>query len=207
MRIILSFFARKIFRNQFLLLKVRLLIAYYRIDYTQTKERFSIIEKFLISGEDHRFLYHIGFDPIAIIRAFRNSLLFGKREGGSTIEQQVVRVLINDFQRSIKRKIKELLLATTLNEIIPRDAIPLVYLHIAYYGTKFDTTHKLMTRFKINDLCSVDEEIAGEIVARIKYPEPRFASIQKIQQIQIRKEHLINLYHKHKERKWIKIYG
>ncbi len=46
---------------------------------------------FLVLGEDHRYFKHIEFDIIGICRAIYRDLLCGKREGASTIEQQLVR--------------------------------------------------------------------------------------------------------------------
>lgn len=69
---------------------------------------------FLIIGEDHRYYKHIGFDVVGICRAIYRDVFQGKREGASTIEQQLVRVLIEDYRYSIRRKIKEIFLATKL---------------------------------------------------------------------------------------------
>lgn len=48
---------------------------------------------FLISAEDHRFRYHTGVDPIAILRAIYIYIRYGKYQGASTIEQQFIRTV------------------------------------------------------------------------------------------------------------------
>ncbi|WP_349825405.1 transglycosylase domain-containing protein [Bacteroides ovatus] len=46
--------------------------------------------------------YHIGFDIIAIIRACFKLLISNKKEGASTIEQQLIRVVTNDYRYTLK---------------------------------------------------------------------------------------------------------
>lgn len=59
---------------------------------------------FLVEGEDHRYYKHIGFDVIGIGRAIYRDVFLGKREGASTIEQQLVRVLTEDYRYSLRPK-------------------------------------------------------------------------------------------------------
>ena len=47
--------------------------------------------RFLIAGEDHRFKFHPGVDPIAIGRSIWKNLFSGANQGGSTIAMQLVR--------------------------------------------------------------------------------------------------------------------
>ena len=109
MRIILGHIAKTIYRDKYLCLQKRLLEEYYKISNTDFAD-LDTLSKLLISGEDHRFFYHIGFDFIAIARAIKNRVLYNKVEGASTIEQQLVRVLTNDYQRTFSRKIREIFL-------------------------------------------------------------------------------------------------
>src|SRR5205814_3743247 len=98
---------------------------------------------------------------------------YNKIEGASTIEQQLVRVLTNDFKRTLGRKIKEIFLATTLRYIIPRKYIPIAYLQVAYYGTNLIGLKAILNKFNIESPDDLSEETAAEIIARIKYPEPK----------------------------------
>jgi membrane carboxypeptidase/penicillin-binding protein len=166
-----------------------------------------ILKKLLISGEDHRFIYHLGFDLIAIIRAIRNRIFYKRIEGASTIEQQLVRVITSDFNKSLRRKIKEIILATTLRYIIPRKSIPLIYLQLAYYGTNMIGLNAVLSKLKIQSNDYLTEEIAAEIIARIKYPEPKLLTPTRAKQILARKQHLLNLYNNHRNRKIIKVYA
>ena len=206
-RQLISFIAKRIYRQRFETLKIRLNEAYLKLNYTESLGQNDILSMLLISGEDHRFKYHFGFDLYAILRAIKNRFLYNKIEGASTIEQQLVRVLTNDFEKTLKRKIREIFLSTTLCEIIPRKKIPLVYLNVAYYGANMNGLDEALTKFKITERSKVTKEIAAEIVSRIKYPEPKSINEKRTKQIALRTKHLLNLYQKHSSRKILTIYG
>ena len=105
-----------------------MLPLFYKKDYIKISQRLQVeLEKlkmkpdcykklvaFLVVGEDHRYYRHIGFDIVGICRAVYRDVFLGKREGASTIEQQLVRALTEDYRFSIRRKIKEIYLATKL---------------------------------------------------------------------------------------------
>lgn len=197
--------AKMLFNHDYQILKNRLLFENenVRIEDDLLVE----LTKLLISGEDHRFRYHIGFDIVAIARAVKNRLFNGKREGASTIEQQLVRVLINDYKPTLYRKVKEILLSTTAADIVPKYQLPRIYLSIAYYGTNmkgFNEAHrKILATYP-----QIDKSIlCTELVARIKYPEPRQLSFERKLQIDRRKIHLIKLYKRHSRHKIFNIHG
>ena len=166
-----------------------------------------LLVKLLISGEDHRFKYHIGFDIYAMMRAIKNRLFFSKREGASTIEQQLVRILTNDFRPTFTRKIQEILLAACVSKLVPKSKVPVLYLMVAYYGTEMKNFNQLLVRFKIQDYQEISLDLAAEIISRIKYPEPSRPSPKRMLQIAQRKHHLIHLFNKHSSRKIFTIYG
>lgn len=206
MRVVLGHIAKTIYRDRYLHLQKRLLDEYSKISNTDFAD-LDTLSKLLISGEDHRFFYHIGFDFIAIIRAIKNRLLHNKIEGASTIEQQLVRVLTNDYQRTFSRKIREILLATTLTSIVPKRAIPKIYLNVAYFGTGMTGLQQTLTKLQISKVDEISLDDAASIISRIKYPQPTKESIKRLKQIEMRKQHLIFLYNKHLNRKHIKVYG
>ncbi len=205
-QIVISFIAKTIYRKEYTLLKTKLLAKYAEITIVKQDTNISILEKLLISGEDHRFRYHFGFDVLAIIRACKSRFVSNKLEGASTIEQQLVRVLIYDFKKTASRKIKEIFLATTLQELVPRNRIPLIYLNVAYYGPNLLGYREVFKRLNIDEDKTLTEDVAAEIIARIKYPETPTENERRNQQIKLRKMHLLSLHDKHKKRKYITIY-
>lgn len=203
----IAFIAKKVYSEDYTLLKLALLQTYSKIEIKCLRKNSILLERFLISGEDHRFKYHSGFDLIAITRAIRNKYLSGKTEGASTIEQQLVRVLLNDYSKTYKRKIKEIFLATTLADIMPRNEIPMLYLHVAYYGPNIIGLSMITIKLNIPDLHNISENSAAEIIARIKYPESLYENKNRSFQIENRKKHLLKLYRKHKDLKLFNPYS
>lgn len=206
MRHLIEHLAKRLYSRKYAQLRDRLLYEFELIK-RSPNDSFDTLTKLLISGEDHRFYYHIGFDIIAILRALRNRVIYNKIEGASTIEQQLVRVLTNDYERTFQRKIQEILLATTITSLIPKSAIPKIYLNVAYYGTGMNGLNQVMARMGLTNKGSIPIDTAAEIVSRIKYPQPVKSNHKRIQQIEIRKQHLINLYKRHLSRRYFKVYG
>lgn len=194
---VLSSIARHIYYKRYEVLRNKILIIYNSLQGDELKGKYRILEEMLILGEDCRFNFHIGFDLFAICRAIINRILFNRVEGASTIEQQLVRVLLSDYERTYKRKVREILLATTLRDTIPRKYIPLVYLHVAYYGAGMESLDDVLTRLDITDFTGISVDAAAEIIARIKYPEPNPLTEKRNKQIARRKEHLLKLFKKY----------
>ncbi len=93
-----------------------------------------------LATEDSRFFLHPGFDPIAIARAaWQNLSADGAiRSGGSTLTQQLVRILLLDpserYEQSLRRKIREAYLAWRLEQVYSKDELLALYLNQSYYG-------------------------------------------------------------------------
>ena len=88
-----------------------------------------------ISIEDKDFYRHKGINPIGgILRAARDTLLHQKLQGGSTITQQLVKTALLSPQRTISRKIKEIILATLVEFHYSKDQILEMYLNYVPYG-------------------------------------------------------------------------
>ena len=90
----------------------------------------------ILATEDHRFFQHAGIDPIGIARALYTNLAAGRRvQGGSTITQQVAKNLFLTFDKTIKRKIQEMLLAIWLEYNFTKEQILTLYLNRVYLGS------------------------------------------------------------------------
>ncbi len=89
----------------------------------------------VLDTEDGRFYYHYGFDPIGIMRAFYRNYRAGRVvEGGSTITQQLVKVLFLKPERTYWRKVEEVLLSLSLEYRFEKDQILELYLNRIYFG-------------------------------------------------------------------------
>lgn len=89
----------------------------------------------VLSIEDRRFMDHFGVDPRGIGRALLRNLEAGSVvEGGSTITQQLIKLQYLDSDRTIKRKIQEVVIAFWLEWKLGKAEILTRYLNSVYLG-------------------------------------------------------------------------
>ncbi|MDB5440876.1 MAG: penicillin-binding protein [Caulobacteraceae bacterium] len=87
-----------------------------------------------VAIEDRRFYDHEGFDPVGMARALVADLSQGKREGASTITQQLARNLFLSPEQTAERKAKELVYAVQLEQKYSKKQILGLYLSRVYFG-------------------------------------------------------------------------
>jgi penicillin-binding protein 1A len=93
-----------------------------------------VVDAFL-AAEDDNFYQHEGIDYYGIMRAFIVNLKKGRLvQGGSTITQQVAKSFLLSKERTISRKIKDLLLARKIEEKFSKEEILFLYLNQVYLG-------------------------------------------------------------------------
>jgi membrane peptidoglycan carboxypeptidase len=94
------------------------------------------IKKATIALEDRNFESHRGFDPRGLARAILRNSSSGNAtsQGGSTITQQLVKNELLTTEKSISRKLKELILAIEVERTYSKDQILTLYLNSNNYG-------------------------------------------------------------------------
>ncbi len=89
----------------------------------------------LVAVEDSRFWKHKGIDYWAILRAIIKDIIHvGFKEGGSTITQQLTKVMFLTPEKTLKRKLKEAILAVRLEKNLDKNEILELYLNKVYFG-------------------------------------------------------------------------
>ena len=88
----------------------------------------------VMAAEDRDFYSNKAFSPIGILRALKNNLLGGSLQGGSTITQQYAKTAFLTPDRTIQRKIRELVIAIKLENQLSKDEILENYLNTIYFG-------------------------------------------------------------------------
>ncbi|MRT11072.1 hypothetical protein GJV07_02055 [Enterobacteriaceae bacterium RIT711] len=137
------------------------------LEYINREQKsFSLIDDYyydvLVTAEDHRNSMHYGIDPIAIFRCIYMKLTKKTIQGGSTVEQQLVRTLTGRYERTMRRKIREQVIAILLKKKIKnRVKLGKAYLHCAYFG---------YNKVGFFNLSAKERKDASELVARLKYP-------------------------------------
>ncbi|MFO0388604.1 MAG: transglycosylase domain-containing protein [Alphaproteobacteria bacterium] len=130
----------KFTRNQSILLKTEngeIIGSFGDIygDFTSFSELPTSLVDAVIATEDRNFYYHFGIDPIGLIRASVANFRAGRVvQGGSTITQQVAKNVFLTPERSMLRKIREMLLAFKLEYRFTKEQIMSIYLNRVYLG-------------------------------------------------------------------------
>ena len=91
----------------------------------------------LLATEDRKFFSHLGFDPRGLARAAL-SLFSGRVQGGSTLTQQLVKNFFLTPERTLRRKITELVMAVLLELHYDKNEILETYLNEIYLGQDRD---------------------------------------------------------------------
>ena len=100
------------------------------------KEMPAYVPRAFIAIEDRRFYEHHGVDPFGIGRAFvANVLHRSVAQGGSTITQQLAKNLFLTQERTVTRKLQEVLLAGWLERKFSKTQILEMYLNRVYFGS------------------------------------------------------------------------
>src|SRR5512132_2907304 len=100
------------------------------------KELPAYLPKAFVAIEDRRFFSHSGVDPIGLLRAVAaNVLRRGVSQGGSTITQQLAKNLFLTQERTLWRKMQELVLALWLERKFSKTEILELYLSRVYFGS------------------------------------------------------------------------
>ncbi len=100
------------------------------------REMSPFIPQAVIAIEDRRFRSHFGVDPVGLARAMLSNITSGSfSQGGSTLTQQLAKNLFLRPDRTLERKVQEVLLALWLERNHTKDEILELYLNRVYFGS------------------------------------------------------------------------
>ena len=138
--------------------------------YTPIDEIPDVIKNAFISAEDKHFYQHKGYDPLGMAKAALDAARGGRLRGASTITQQVMKNFLLSGDRSAERKIKELILASRLENTLSKDQILQLYLNEIFLGqNSYGVTAAAETYFgKILEDVTIEE--AAYLAALPKAP-------------------------------------
>ena len=96
----------------------------------------SLVKDAFISAEDKNFYTHAGYDVTSMASALRDAITSrgANLRGASTITQQVMKNFLLDGSRNVERKVKELILASRIEETLTKDKILELYLNQIFLG-------------------------------------------------------------------------
>lgn len=124
----------------------------------------------VVSAEDKYFFQHQGLDPLGIIKAGVQAMQGERLRGASTITQQVMKNFLLSRERSVERKLKEIILAVKIEKALGKEKILELYLNEIFLGqNSYGITAAAQTYFnKSLDELSIEE--AAYLAALPKAP-------------------------------------
>lgn len=89
----------------------------------------------VVAAEDQRFWTHRGIDPHGIARAFLRNMMNGRpMQGGSTITQQLLKLMLLQGRPPLMRKVEEAMLAERFERLLTKEELLALYLNTVYVG-------------------------------------------------------------------------
>ncbi|MEX1167845.1 MAG: PBP1A family penicillin-binding protein [Hydrogenophaga sp.] len=142
--------------------------------YTPLAKTPKLLQDAVLSVEDARFREHSGIDPKGMARAVVAALTGGRKQGASTITQQLVRTMLLTRAFTVERKAKEIVLAFKVEDALSKDRILEIYLNEIFLGQR---AYGFAAAAKIYFGKTMDELTTGEAAMLAGLPQnPYYAN-------------------------------
>jgi penicillin-binding protein 1A len=143
----------------------------------QLKDLPPIVPEAVLAAEDEHFYEHSGVEPASVFRAAIHTVTGRGTQGGSTITQQLAKLNYTNGQRTLLRKLKEVLYASKLEQRYSKNQLLERYLNQVYFGDGaygIDAAARRTFGVPANQLDAVQAAtLAGRIRAPGKPLDPR----------------------------------
>ena len=136
----------------------------------------------VMAAEDRNFYSEHAFSPTGILRALYNNLKGGSLQGGSTITQQYAKTAFLTPERSVQRKIKELVISMKLESEFSKDQILENYLNTIYFGRGsygVSTAAQVYFNRSVNQLSISQAAVIASVLRSPGYYDPSYPNSLK----------------------------
>jgi penicillin-binding protein 1A len=131
-----------------------------------------IMVQALLAAEDAEYFEHEGIDYKGMVRAFVENVIRRKfAQGASTITQQVVKQLLLTPEKSMRRKVQEIILARRLSQRFSKEDVLTVYLNQMYFGHGRYGVEEAARYFFGKSITDVDAGEAALLAGLVQSPE------------------------------------
>jgi penicillin-binding protein 1C len=141
-----------------------------------------------IAAEDRNFCEHGGFDVKGFLRAVAQNLI-GNRVGGSTLTQQLVKNAILSNEKTVSRKIKELVLSLELERRYSKDEILQIYFNEIPYGSTYYGIESAAQNYFGKPVNEISIAEAATLAALPKAPT---TYLNNPERLQARRDYILN---------------
>jgi monofunctional glycosyltransferase len=136
------------------------------------QSKLSLVEIIILVSEDRRFFRHNGVDYKACARELFKAATARRFSGGSTIDMQFVRTATGYYDRNIRRKTYEMLLAWLIQHRFSKIEIFRRYLSIAFFGSHLYGIESASDIMFSKPSTKLSEQESAKIAAMLIYPRP-----------------------------------
>ena len=95
-----------------------------------------VMKQAILAAEDERFYSHGGVDYLSVLRAAASNLASGTQQGAGTITMQVARNFFLTREKTITRKLREVMLAWKIEDNLSKDEILQLYVNQIFLGQR-----------------------------------------------------------------------
>lgn len=152
----------------------------------------------LFIHEDDLFLKHQGFNYREMLNAIKDNILHKSRRGGSSITQQLSKILIRDRRRSYRRKLIEAFYAYLLEKKFSKEEILYSYLFSVNFGLPTSGLRSTAKFINVFDLREISIAQTETIISLLPAPLSRFEKLKsegiKVYNFSYSFEKLLSLY-------------
>lgn len=132
----------------------------------------------VLIAEDDRFWRHRGVDWKELKGAFREAWRGGRRRGASTISQQVARNLFLSPEKSVARKLQEILIARWLERQLGKERVLEIYLNVVEWGEGIFGAEAASRAYFDKPASELTPQEAVELAAALPSPYDRNPSVE-----------------------------
>src|SRR5260370_27246768 len=129
-------------------------------------------EKLVLVLEDRRFFEQNGGDFLAVCREILKLITFRRAGGASTIDMQFVRTATGFQEKTLRRKLYEILLARIIQFRYSKIVILRSYLACAFFGSRVYGSEKVAATVFAKQILMLDDQQSAELAAMLVYPRP-----------------------------------
>jgi len=142
------------------------------MSYAEHRGPLNPFEKLVLVLEDRRFFKHNGVDLLAACRELLKLITFRRAGGASTIDMQFVRTATGFQEKTLRRKLYEILLARIIQFRYSKIVILRSYLACAFFGSHMYGGEKAAAKVFAKQISALDDQQSAELAAMLVYPSP-----------------------------------
>lgn len=160
------------FRRWLVAVHMDLLAIHHHVPNSVYPEHLTLLEKLVLVLEDRRFFDHSGSDWRSLLREAFRAVTLQRHGGASTIDMQFVRTVTGRKERTLRRKLYEIMLSKLIQYRYSKIRILRGYLNCAFFGSRLYGSYRAASVMYGKHPDDLNLEEASMVAALLVYPKP-----------------------------------